>query len=130
MCLTKKDWFIIYIGRDIIYEGVACELEGIDIHTDCVIVERVSCHIDNVKLILKEMENLTDEDYREVFKFLDEMFPDDMADFNEQHLPKSQFLDEFYTKDMAYGLADLFRKLGYAVGVPKEYYTTKEELRG
>lgn len=106
MSLSKEDWFGIYSRSEHIYGG------------------------SDRKLILAEMEDLTDKDYQEVFKFLDETFPDDMADFNEEHLPKSQFLEEFYNHDMAYGLADLFRSMGYAVGIPKEYYTTKKEIQG
>lgn len=107
MSLSKKTWFAIYSEFPI-----NKELDG------------------DIKLELTEMEDLTDKDYQEVFKFLDEMFPDDMADFNETHLPKCQFLEEFYNQDMTYGLADLFRSMGYAVGIPKEYYTTRKEIEG
>lgn len=104
MSLSKNDWFAIYYKSEHIGEGY------------------------EERLILEELDDLTDEDYQEVFKFLDEIFPDDMADFNETHLPKCQFLEEFNNRDLTYGLADLFRSMGYAIGVPKEYYVTKKEI--
>lgn len=125
----KEKWLKRYIGCDILYKGLPCTLEGLDLHTSCVIVERVNCPVSEVQLILKELNDLTDADYSKVFEFLDDMFPEDMADFNETHLPKSEFLKGFNNRDLTYGLADLFRELGYAIGIPKEFYTTIEEIR-
>jgi len=81
------------------------------------------------KLILKEIEDISDEDYLELCKVVygnDEQIAEN----------KSKFVYHWTLLSGAIGCnpmkhaeeIDFLRSKGYAIGIPKEYYITEKEL--
>jgi hypothetical protein len=122
----KIKWLGRYLGCDILYENLACELEGVDIHTDCVIVERVNCHVDKVKLILKELKDISDEDIIECSKVVDSASLRNLLCFEINSAIK--YDANSLNFNLSCNVIDFLRSKSYAIGIPKEYYITEKEL--
>lgn len=124
----KTIWFGRYLG---------CQF-AVRMDTDCAWqTRRLSPkNLDNLeasidcgfeyKLILKELKDMSDEDLKningidaeiKVSKISDYSFVTDDCNLNMMPIDRLE------------SIIDAVRDLGYAIGIPKEYYITKSELK-
>jgi hypothetical protein len=82
---------------------------------------------DSCELVLKEFNDLSDEDFRKTFDLVMSLTKDPQRQYDVNVKPI--FIAKFNsTGDISSTIADLLRELGYAVGIPREFYITEEEL--
>lgn len=96
---------------------------------------------DKCKLILKELEDITDEDLKGLISYMrynydgvkinrysDEIRADLYVDQDDLYsAPWVSFSIYFNQETYDYQIVDFLRSKGYAIGIPKEYYITEKE---
>mgnify|MGYP001813161169 CR=1 FL=1 len=108
----KIKWFGRYLGCDMLNPSeVRITLNEFNIGT--------SIHF-KYRLILKELKDISDQDLKELNEIAIKV-----CGISEVFSKRYMCADYLYnTKEI-----DFLRSKGYAVGIPKEYYITEEELK-
>ena len=125
----KIKWFGIYLGCKCAIQGESAfpKIKGLDSDNvaDWVYFENIENPqlLDDCVLILKELESISDEDLDSVGEIYG----------CSSRIDKIRYLKGWNTElNTALKLileVDLLRSMGYAVGIPKEYYITELELK-
>jgi len=125
----KIKWFGRYLGCKCSVQGERDPLKLIGVDSDNVadwacfkskaLLPQV---VDDCVLILKELKNIGNEDFAEINKLRNNIHGTDDVVFEDKHelLHSWHFLPEE---------VDFLRSKGYAIGIPKEYYITEDELK-
>jgi hypothetical protein len=90
------------------------------------------CNVNNrhyeCKLILKELKDISDEDFNSLIVFLKETFPKETKGTDFCNINKDYLIKSLVNLDASYVVVDFLRSKGYAIGIPREYYITEEEI--
>jgi len=115
----KIKWFGRYMNSKMTYKAVMNRSVYIvdvgSIFLSQILTDKYEC-----KLILKELKYITEEDLCAVNKIISE-YSEHLELHDEYTLTRSI---EFLPDEI-----DFLRSKGYAIGIPKEYYITKEDLK-
>ena len=147
----KIKWFGRYLGCNISVQGYKNSMALIGLDSDnvtdwCFVKNNHPQMLDDCVLILKELKDITEEDFTalidEVWHNIDydtiqinrcdnrieaELWSDTDEDYTDGC---SQTSLHFGQDEYDYDVVDFLRSKGYAIGIPKEYYITEEELNG
>jgi len=84
---------------------------------------------DKCKLILKELKDISDEDFKSLINFLKSTYPEETRNADYYKLNRERLMKSLFNLDTSYVVVDFLRSKGYAIGIDKEYYITEEELK-